>query len=153
MSRMVVLFIILPFIIFLGCNSTPTHLNAEKDVIALEHSALDKWSQGSSIGFVDIGADDVTWYEFTPGEQPRIDSLEALRKYLAPFEGQIPPHTYEIVNPKVQVYENTAILTFHWKGTLKDGTPIEKWKVTSVYHWKDSKWQMVHAHWSLVQGT
>lgn len=153
MSRMVVLFIMLPSIIFWGCNSTSTHLNAEKDVIALEHSALDKWSQGNPNRFIDISADDVTWYEFTPGKQPRIDSLKAVRKYLESLEGLIPPHTYEIENPKVQLYENTAILTFHWKGASKDGTPMEKWKVTSVYHWKNSKWQMVHAHWSPVQGS
>jgi len=71
--------------------------------------------------------------------------------YLEPFEGQIPLHTYSIENPKVQVYGNAAILTFHYSGTMTDGTPMPKWKATSVYFWKDGEWRMVHAHWSLVQ--
>lgn len=134
-----------------GCDSGTTHPNAEEEIVALERSALDKWSQGSAMGYAEIGAQDVTWFDFTAGEQQRVDGLEALRKYMESFEGQIPPHTYSIENPKVQVYGNAAILTFHYAGTTTDGTPMPKWKATSVYYWNDGQWRMVHAHWSLVQ--
>jgi len=153
MSRTAILVTILTLIVLGGCDSDTTHQNADKEIIALERSALDKWSQGNTHGYIDIGADDVTWFDFTPGAQPRIEGLEAVRNYMASLAGQIPPHTYDIVNPKVQVYGNTAILTFHWKASTTDGKALDGWKATSVYHWKDGKWRMVHAHWSIVQAS
>lgn len=105
------------------------------------------------MGYVDISADDVTWFNFTGTEQNRVEVRDAVKKFLTPLSGQIPLHTYEIVNPKVQVYENCAILTFHWKAVMKDGTPLPIWKVTSVYHWRDGKWQQVHANWSELSNT
>lgn len=151
MSRTRIFAAIFALIILGGCNSEIQHQNAEQEIIALERSALDKWAQSNTGGYIDISAEDITWFDFTPGAQLRIDGLEAVRNYLAPFVGQIPPHTYEMVNPKVQVYGNTAILTFHWKATMTDGNPMDGWKTTSVYNWKDGKWRQVHAHWSAVQ--
>ena len=152
MTRTVILAAILALVILGGCDSNTPRQNADQEIIALERSALDKWAQSNTGGYIDICADDVTWFDFTPGAQLRINGIEAIRNYMAPLAGQIPPHTYEIVNPKVQVYSNTAILTFHWKGSMTDGKPLDGWKVTSVYQWKDGKWHQVHAHWSVVQG-
>jgi hypothetical protein len=55
------------------------------------------------------------------------------------------------VDPQVQFYGDTAVLTFHWSGTTVDGQTLPPWKVTSIYHREDDMWRMVHAHWSLVQ--
>ncbi len=151
MTRTAILAALMVSVILGGCDSKTPHQNADQEIISLERSALDKWAQGNTGGFIDISADEVTWFDFAPGAQLRIEGIEALRTYLAPFTGQIPPHTYEIVNPKVQIYGNTAILTFHWEGTMTDGTPLDGWKVTSVYQWKEGKWYQVHAHWSVVQ--
>jgi len=140
----------LPFILC-GCASETTPQNADEDIIALERSALDKWAQSNTEGYLEIAAEDVTWFDFTEGEQLRKEGHEEVRSFLAPLSGQIPPHTYEMVNPKVQVYGHSAILTFHWKGTMADGTELPLWKATSVYHWQDGKWSMVHGHWSGVQ--
>lgn len=142
---------ILTLMVLCGCASKAPGQNAAQDVIALERSALDKWAQGNTHGYVEIGAEDVTWFDFNPGPQRRVEGVGALSKLLAPLDGHIPQHTYELADPKVQVYENTAILTFHWSGTTRDGQPLGRWKVTSAYHWKDGKWRMVHAHWSVVQ--
>ena len=151
MSRTAILTAILALVILSGCNSNTPPQNAEQEIIALERSALDMWAQGNTDGFINISADDITWFDFTPGAQLRIDGLQAVSNFLKPLTGNIPPHTYEIVNPKVQMYGNTAILTFHWKGSMPDGTPMDEWKVTSVYNWRDRKWRQVHAHWSVVQ--
>ena len=152
MLRKVIFTAMLSLLILAGCNSGTKHPNADEEIIALERNALDKWAQSNTMGYVEIGAEDVTWFDFNEGEQPRIDGLEAVRKYFTALAGQIPPHTYDLVNPKVQIYGNTAILTFHWKASMTDGTPLPVWKATSVYHWKGGKWRQVHAHWSPVQG-
>lgn len=151
MARTAILEVLLVLAILIGCDSNTLHPNAEQEITSLERSALDKWAQSNSNAYIDICANDATLFDYTPGAQLRIDGIEALRKYVAPFMGQIPTHTYEIVNPKVQVYDNTAIHTFHWKAATTDGNPLGGWKVTSVYHWKDGNWYMVHGHWSVVQ--
>ena len=153
MLRRFIFVAILSVVILVGCNTGAKHTNANEEIIALERSALDKWAQSNTMGYVDISADDVTWFDFTGVEQPRVEGRDAVKKFLTPLSGQIPLHTYEIVNPKVQVYENCAILTFHWKAVTKDGNPLPVWKATSVYYWKDGKWQQVHANWSELQNT
>lgn len=144
--------VILLMLIFFGCNTAPKHTNASEEIIALERSALDKWAHSNTMGYIDISADDVTWFDFT-GDEQLVEGRNAVKKFLSPLSGQIPLHNYEIVNPKVQVYENCAILTFHWKAVTNDSKPLPGWKATSVYYWKDGKWQQVHANWSELQGT
>jgi ketosteroid isomerase-like protein len=152
MPRTGILALILPLVVYGGCNSGTSQRNAEQEIIALERSAADQWSQRNPLGYANNAADDVTWFDDI-GAQSRVEGLPALRKYLASLEGQIPPHTYEIVNPKLQVYDDIGILTFHWRGSMTDGAPLPKWKVTSVYHHSGGKWRMVHANWSLVKET
>lgn len=132
-------------------DSEMSEPKAYAEVVALERSALDKWSQCDTSGYIDISAEDVTWFDFSPGKQLRIDGLEALCNYMMPLGAQVPAHTYEMLNPKVQVYGNVAILTFQWSGSTKDGDSLPKWKVTSIYCMEKGQWRMVHAHWSIVQ--
>ena len=124
--------------------------NAEQEIIALERSALDQWALRKPLGFAKNFSDDVTLFDDI-GAQSRIDGLEAARKYLSSLEGQIPPHRYEIVNPKVQVYGDIGILTFQWHSFTTDDKPLSKWKVTSVYQYSGSKWHTVHANWSVIK--
>ena len=60
----------------------------------------------------------------------------------------------EMVNEKVQSYDNTAILTYNFVGAYldKDGkiTPILA-KSTRVYIKKGKSWKMVHANFAPVQ--
>ena len=147
------LFAAVVLVLTLGAaGSGPVPGDVEEEVVALERSALDGWAQGDTSGFLDIVADDVTWFDFTEGEQLRVEGLEAVRAYLEPMGEGIPPHTYELVSPKVQVYGDCAVLTFHWSAVSPDGTPLPKWKATSVYHRENGRWRQVHAHWSVVQG-
>ena len=81
------------------------------------------------------------------------DSLIGVHECIAPvgthftsLEGQIPPHTHEIVDPKVQVYGDIGILTFHYRGSMADGKPLPKWNATVIYHYTASTWHTVHAN-------
>lgn len=123
--------------------------NTEETVIALEKEALDQWAQGNPPGFAVHATEDITYIDDI-GAQNRITGIENFKTYLKSLEGQIPPHEYEMVDPMVQVYDDVAILTFqyHSKIDTMSGPP---WKATSVYHFNDSTWQMVHGNWSLVK--
>lgn len=147
-------FILLLFIllIFTSCEmkqDTMTQENVEQAIIAKERQALDLWAQGDPLGFSVNFAEDATYFDDI-GAHTRLDSLEEIRNYLTSLVGEIPPHTYEIVDPKVQVYGDIAIATLRYHSSI-DGEPGPPWKATDVYRLINGEWHIVHAHWSLVK--
>ena len=150
MRNLILLFSFL--LIFTACETkqdTPTQEEVEQTILAMERQVSDRWSAGDPLGYAEYSAEDVTWFDDIAAST-RIDGLEELRTYLTSLEGEIPPHTYEIVDPKVQAYGDIAICTFRYQGIFNDepGTP---WKATDVYRLTDGEWRLVHAHWSLVK--
>jgi ketosteroid isomerase-like protein len=139
--------------IFTSCemqDNTTTQENVEQAILAKERQALDHWAQGDPLRFSDNFADDVTYFDDIVAHT-RIDSLEEMQNYLTSLNGKIPPHSYEIVDPKVQVYGDIAILTLRYHSTSIEGEPGPPWKATSVYKLTNGDWNVVHAHWSLVK--
>ncbi len=127
-----------------------THGDPESAILAQERRALDRWAQGHPLGYVDIDADDVTYFDDIAAQR-RIDGIAALRDYFASLEGKIPAHRYELVDPKVQIYGDTGILTLRYEPSTTDGEPLTPWKATSVYRRTAGEWRIVHAHWSMVK--
>lgn len=127
-----------------------TNGNAEQAILAQERRALDRWSQGKPVGYVDIDADDITYFDDI-GAHTRVDGIEAMRNYFESLEGKIPPHRYELVAPKVQIYGDIGILTLRYHAHATDGEPLTRWKATSVYRRIAGEWRIVHAHWSIVK--
>ena len=79
--------------------------NVESDIqamLAQERRALDRWAEGSPLQYFEGWADDVTYFDDI-GAHRRIDGIAAMHCYGASLEGKVPPHRYELVNPKVQV--------------------------------------------------
>jgi ketosteroid isomerase-like protein len=125
------------------------HGNAEEAILALEREALDCYSSGDIQGYINATAEDVTYYDFIAAHD-RIDGIQALRDYLFAFEEGFPVHTYEIVNPRVQVYGDVGILTLQYYPTRLDGEAMSPSKATIVYNWIDGTWQKVHIHWATM---
>ncbi|MEJ2483169.1 MAG: DUF4440 domain-containing protein [Gemmatimonadota bacterium] len=122
--------------------------NAEAEILAQERAGLDRWSAGEPVGYAHSAAADVTYFDDI-GATDRIEGLAAWRGYLESLE--IPPHGYEILDPKVQVYGEIGILTFHYHGLAPDGQVVSRWKATSVYRHEADGWHMVHANWSTIE--
>ena len=120
-------------------------------ILAQERRALDQWSAGNPLGYLDVYAADVTYFDDI-GAGSRVEGIEAMRGYLTSLKGKIPPHNYEIANPEVQVYGDIGVLTLHYNASASDGKPLAHWKATSVYRRIGDEWRVVHAHWSLVKG-
>ena len=74
-----------------------------------------------------------------------------MRTYFTALQGKIPPHWYEILDPKVQVYGDIGILTLRYDAYGAAAQPLARWKATSVYRRTNDQWRIVHAHWSLVK--
>jgi uncharacterized protein (TIGR02246 family) len=131
-------------------EAVSTREAVEKAVLAMERAALDRWSSGDPLGYAQSFAEDATYFDDI-GASTRLDGLEAINAYLESLAGKGPAHSYEIIDPKVQVLNGVAILTLHYQATLEDGQVLPTWKATSVYHLIDGSWQVVHANWSLVK--
>jgi ketosteroid isomerase-like protein len=127
-----------------------TDETAQQSILARERSALDRWAQGTAFGYVEIDADDVTYFDDI-GAHTRVDGIAAMRAYADSLEGKIPPHRYEVVDPKVQLYGDVGILTLRYHAYAVDGKPLARWKATSVYRRLAGEWRIVHAHWSTVK--
>ena len=138
-------------LISISCETkkcTQTQEDVEQTILTLERQALDHWAQGDPLGLADNFAEDITYFDDIAA-YTRIDSLEEMRNYLTSLKGKIPPHSYEIVDPKVQVYGDIAILTLLYHSTSIEGEAGPPWKATSVYKLTNGEWQVVHAHWSV----
>ena len=151
MKHLVLLLSIL--LTFASCavkQNTLTREDVEKTILAQERKMWDRWSSGDPLGFAESFADEGTLFD-DMAAQARLDGREKIHKYLATFKGNIPTHTYEMENPKVQVYGDVAILTFRYHSNMPDGAPVPPWKVTDVYRLIQNEWKIVHAHWAQVK--
>jgi hypothetical protein len=128
-------------------QSVPPHADiasVQKTIIAIENSILDRWDSGDPMGFVDVSADDVTY--FGPEMGRRIDGKKAFRDRLTPLIGKIhnPPRRME--NPMVRVFGEIALLTFVDVYDFPNSKSI--WNVTEVYRLEGNEWKLIHSQWS-----
>lgn len=139
--------------------STPA-LAADDPKVAAEVMSLARaqWAAevaGKSIAEQSMNtADDYT--EFNPDHPTRIDG-KALGDLLAEAYSKDGSKSLvgEMANPRVQVYGDTAILTYNFVGLRqdKDGKVApSNAKSTRVYAKMNGKWMLVHANFAPVMG-
>ncbi len=125
--------------------SQTTNTDISETIIALEKGALEKWNHGDPSGYLDLSADDVTYFD--PSLEKRLDGLDSLKKYYEPVKGQINVSRYEMLNPKVTATNNMAVLTFNLHSYIDN--KVSEWNCTEVYRLEsDGQWKIVHTHWS-----
>jgi hypothetical protein len=121
-------------------------------IIAMERSALDRWGKGDPWGFVENTATEITYFD--PDLERRLDGLTDFRRLLASIEGKIKIDRLKIINPKVQIHGDTAVLTFNLVdviSTPEGSTKESRWNSTEVFSRLNGKWQRIHSHWSLTK--
>lgn len=116
-------------------------------ILALEQGALDRWSRGDPDGFLEISDPQVVYFD--PFVQGRLDGRPALEELYAGVRGKIHIDHYEMISPQVQVFGETAVLTFNFVSRGSEGAM--RWNTTEVYRRRDGQWRIVHTHWSLTQ--
>ncbi len=125
--------------------SQTTNTDISKTIIALEKQALEKWNQGDPSGYLNLSADDVSYFD--PAIEQRLDGLDGLKKYYEPIKGLINVSKYEMRNPLVTATNNMAVLTFNL--ISYHGDQASRWNCTEVYRLEPSgQWKIVHTHWS-----
>lgn len=130
----------------------PLNNSSDEDVsatiIALECAALDRWGKGDPSGFLEICAPDIVYFD--PSLERRIDGREALARYYEPIWGKIFFKWFELLNPKVQVIGDAAVLTFNYISYRSDGQQ-SPWNCTEMYRRIDTKWLIIQTHWSYTK--
>lgn len=117
-------------------------------LIQIERGALERWNNGDPSGYMDILADDATYFD--PSLTRRMDGKEALVKMLEPLRGKIHADRYQMINPKVQAAGDMAVLSYNL--TSEEGEKTWHWNSTEVYRREsDGQWKITHAHWSLTK--
>lgn len=121
--------------------------DTEATIIRMERAALDRWSRGDPDGFLEASDPEVVYFD--PFQPRRLNGIGELRKLYDQARGKIRIDHYEIVDPKVQVDGNIAILTFNFVSHGSEGAM--RWNATEVYRRRNGQWRIIHTHWSLTQ--
>jgi hypothetical protein len=67
------------------------------------------------------------------------------------LKGRVSLVHYELINPKVQLVGNAAVLTFNYLSRDASGAE-ERWNCTEVYRHDGRQWQIIQTHWSRTKG-
>lgn len=134
-----------------GASEAATQ-DVASQIIAREKASFVAWQNKDKAFYADYWADDFT--EFLPSS-PYLDSKKNL---MAKFD-ELVDHwkivDFQMYNARVQVYGNTAILTYNESisGTY-DGQPSTyTGKVTMVYVKQGNTWRGAHYHESMNAGS
>lgn len=124
-----------------------TESGIEATVLQLERAALDRWGKGDPGGYLDITAPDVSYFD--PFVKHRVDGLSALNAWYEPIWGKIQIERDEIVDLRVQVLGDAAVLTMQFISQGSEGS--KRWNCTEVYQRLGGDWKIIHSHWSFAQ--
>jgi len=114
-------------------------------IIDLETKALERWGNGDPTGFLEITADDISYFD--PFIESRINEKAGLADLYEPIKGQVKINESRIIDPRVQVYGEIAILTFRFESKGSEGSML--WNTTEVFRKMNDTWKIVHTHWAL----
>jgi uncharacterized protein (TIGR02246 family) len=140
--------------IFAGSNRAAAEPQSVSDqIIAREKASFDAWQRKDKAFFANFLADDSTYFSFdSPYLQtdPKVNFLPKFDKYAEMFK----INDFQMYNPRVQVYGDTAILTYNSGVSISmGGQPMNYTaKVTSVYVKQGNAWRVVHAHETMNAG-
>jgi ketosteroid isomerase-like protein len=116
-------------------------------LIAMECAALDRWGAGDPSGYLEISAPDVVYFD--PFLERRLDGLDALTALYESLRGSIHIDRYDLIEPKVQICGEAAVLTFNLNSYT--GTTVMRWNCTEVYRLDKQGWRLIQTHWSITQ--
>lgn len=87
---------------------------------------------------------------FSSTEHDRFRGIAELKKTFEYYLTEAESVTYEILDPQVSQYDNTAILSFYWRVTLRKGSRRLEipGRGTHVFQLRDNQWKIVHEHFS-----
>jgi ketosteroid isomerase-like protein len=124
------------------------------ELMALETAAMERWRKGDPMGFIELSAPDVTYFD--TGTPQRINGRQALQAEYKLREGKIFYDVMDFIDPCVQVCGELAVLFYRFLSTHlnPDGSVASRvpWNCTEVFKRSDGAWKIIHTHWSYIRG-
>lgn len=114
------------------------------EVIALERRAMDGWARGNPDPFLASADPEITYFHVMT--EKRVEGLSNVRALVEPYRGRPLFESYEMLEPKVQVAGDVAVLTYVL--LRRNGTATNRWNATEVYRRRAEGWRLIHSHWS-----
>jgi ketosteroid isomerase-like protein len=118
-------------------------------IVAMERRALDRWGAGDPSGFLEITASDVSYFD--PFTERRLDGHDRLTALYESIRGKIKIDRSKMINPRVQIAGDAAVLTFQFASEGSEGARL--WNSTEVYQRIGGKWRIIHSHRSFATGS
>jgi len=78
--------------------------------------------------------------------EKRLDGFAAVKALVDPYRGRPLYDGYDMLEPKVQVAGEVAVLTYIL--VQRRGLVTNRWNSTQVYQRKAGGWRLIHSHWS-----
>jgi len=152
MNRKNLTFILAITMVCSSCHKKESIMEQEKTaatIIAMEKAALEEWNKGNPSGYLNIYAEDITYFD--PFQEKRFDGFEKMQTFYEGLRGQVQAKHYEMIDPKVQIADSMAVLSFNYLVTLSE-TEVYRWNCTEVYRQQpDKQWKIIHNHWSFIR--
>jgi ketosteroid isomerase-like protein len=120
-----------------------------RQLVALERQALDGWMKGDPEPALAIADPEITYYHVMT--EHRLNGVAAVKELYEAFRGRPLFDSYEILEPKVQVSGDVAVLTYLFDWRM--GSASSRWNSTQVYQKKKDGWRVIHSHWSQTRPT
>lgn len=143
--------LIVLLMLLVGCSQNEYH-SVEDMIIAREKMLLDEWGKGHTMIFPQNSAAEITYFD--PSLEKRINGIQEFTELLKPIENQFTIEKYEMLNPKVQVHGDVAVLSYNLVDYSKNPEGVEQkffWNTTEVYAKMNSDWKIIHSHWSFTK--
>jgi hypothetical protein len=130
----------------IGANSAEAESAVLEELTALTRASLEEWyGKSDPTAFAQRFADKGTYFD--PWTGGRVDD-GAIKEYLMPFKGQVPKLDFEIINPRVDLYGDTALLTFVCNAIDPESGGVTPWNVIEVFIRSKGDWKRIHANWN-----
>lgn len=136
--------------IIFEANATSNDIETAHHIVELEKAALELWFNGQTSGYNNLWSRESFSY-FDSVSSVRIDSHAKIEEVLQTIEGRLFAHDgYDFRNPRVQLFGNTAILTFQ---LFADTTLLDmRYNCIEIYNKEaDDEWRVVHSTWSFIR--
>ena len=134
----------------LGCGGpalADAQADATREILALEHRAMDGWRTGNPDPALEICDPEITFFHVMT--EKRLDGLPAVKELYERFRGTPLFDSYEILEPRVQLAGDAAILTYRF--VRHNASAVSQWNATLVYRHSEKGWRVIHSHFSNVR--
>ena len=119
-------------------------------LINLEKKALEKWNKGDTSGYKEFWSKNSFTY-FDGMKPKRVDDWETIAEFVKPLEGKLNVVKSEFVDPRVQIGNDMAVLTYQLFSKTSTGLEIDYNCIEVFQKESDGNWKVIHSTWSFIR--